>query len=143
MDQPQDARRYDDILALPRHQSRKHRPMPLADRAAQFMPFAALTGYDAAVREEARLTNRQIELDEEALALLNERLQQLDALLPDAPEVLVTYFVADASKAGGAYTSLSGRVKRIDPVDGSLILQGGRRIPLGDIWSIESDAFRG
>ena len=137
-----DTRRYEDILRLPHHSSLRHPAMPRENRAAQFMPFAALTGYDAAVNEEARLTDRKMELDDEALAALNERLRMLSEMLPDAPEVMVTYFVADRKKAGGAYVSLFGRVKRIDPAQGKLIMRDGSVIPLGDIWSVESDMFR-
>lgn len=142
MDRSPDTRRYDDILRLPHHCSRRHPAMPRENRAAQFMPFAALTGYDAAVKEEARLTDRKMELDDEALANLNERLRMLDERLPDAPEITVTYFVADRKKAGGAYDSLYGRVKRIDPVAGNLVMRDGTVVPLGDIWSVEGDVFR-
>ena len=86
-----DARRYEDILRLPHHSSLRHPAMPRESRAAQFMPFAALTGYEAAVNEEARLTDRKMELDDEALTALNERLRMLSEMLPDAPEVTVTW----------------------------------------------------
>ena len=137
----QDTHQYDDIMGLPRPRSTRHAPMPLANRAAQFMPFAALTGYEAAVREEARLTDRKIPLDDDALTQLNARLEVIDGLLPEAPDVTVTYFVPDPRKQGGAYRSLSGRVRRIDPVAGRLIMRGGAAIPLGDIWRIESELF--
>ena len=143
MERSPDTRQYEDILFLPNHRSDRHPAMPRTDRAAQFMPFAALTGYDAAVREEARLTDQKAELDDEALAVLNERLRMLDEMLPDAPEITVTYFAADRKKAGGAYRSLSGRVKRIDPVEGKLIMRGGTSIPLGDIWSIVWEEMKG
>ena len=138
----QDTHQYDDIIGLPRPRSNRRAPMPLANRAAQFMPFAALTGYEAAVREEARLTDRKIALDDDALTQLNARLEVIDGLLPEAPDVTVTYFVPDPRKQGGAYRSLSGRVRRIDPVAGQLIMRGGTAIPLGDIQRIESDLFQ-
>ena len=137
-----DLRRYEDIMRLPHHCSLRHPAMPRENRAAQFMPFAALTGYEAAVSEEARLTDRKMELDDEALSALNERLRMLDEMLPDAPEVTVIYFVADRKKAGGAYVSLFGRVKRIDPTQGKLVMRDGTVILLGDIWSVEGDMFR-
>ena len=142
MDRLPDTRRYEDIMRLPHHCSRRHPAMPRENRAAQFMPFAALTGYDAAVREEARLTDRKMELDDEALANLNERLWMLDERLPNAPEITVTYFVADRKNAGGTYDSLHGRVKRVDPVAGKLFMRDGAVIPLGDIRSVESEMFR-
>ena len=138
-----DRGRYEDILRMPHHCSLRHPAMPRENRAAQFMPFAALTGYEAAVSEEARLTDRKMELDDEALAALNERLWMLSEMLPDAPEVTVTYFVADRKKAGGAYTSLFGRVKRVDPAQGILIMRDGTVIPLGDIWSVACEAWKG
>lgn len=137
-----DLHQYDDIIHLPRHSSPTRAPMPQANRAAQFMPFAALTGYDDAVKEEARLTEQKIELDDDALQQLNERLWALQAMLPDAPEIQVTYFVADPQKLGGAYRQLSGRIKRIDPAGGRLVLRGGAVIPFDNILRIESAAFR-
>ena len=97
--------RYDDIINLPHHVSQKHAPMARADRAAQFSPFAALTGLDAALRETARLTDQRITLDEYEQAALDETLQAVrDALTKkEHPTVEVCYFVPDTRKAGGAY----------------------------------------
>ena len=132
-----DTRSYEDIIRLPRPSSVRHAPMPRGNRAAQFMPFAALTGYEAAIREEARLTDRRLELDEDALATLNERLRRISDLLPDAPEVTVTWFVQDEKKAGGFYETRRGRVKRIEPVSGMLFLRDGSVMMLRDILSID------
>ena len=106
--------RYDDIISLPHHQSKTRPHMPLIDRAAQFSPFAALTGYDDAVKETARQTERKAELSEEMQACLQEKLQILQAQIPTKPEAILTYFEADEKKAGGTYRTIRGRVRRID-----------------------------
>ena len=102
---------YDDMLHLPHHVSEKHPAMSVHDRAAQFSPFAALTGYDAAVQETARLTDRRIELDEGEKAAIDQRLTLVQERLPEPTEVTITYFVPDKKKAGGAYVSVTGTVK--------------------------------
>ena len=105
---------YEDIIALPHHVSASHPQMALADRAAQFSPFAALTGYEDAIDESARLTEEQIELDENAREELDEKLRQIRECGEAHPEITVTYFQKDARKDGGAYVCLTGRVKKID-----------------------------
>ena len=105
---------YEDIIALPHHVSASHPQMALADRAAQFSPFAALTGYEDANDESARLTEEQIELDENAREELDEKLRQIRECGEAHPEITVTYFQKDARKDGGAYVTLTGRVKKID-----------------------------
>ena len=105
---------YEDIIALPHHVSASHPQMSLADRAAQFSPFAALTGYEDAIDESARLTEEQIELDENAREELDEKLRQIRECGEAHPEITVTYFQKDARKDGGAYVTLTGRVKKID-----------------------------
>lgn len=105
---------YEDIIALPHHVSASHPQMALADRAAQFSPFAALTGYEDAIDESARLTEEQIELDENAREELDEKLRQIRECGEAHPEITVTYFQKDARKDGGAYVTLTGRVKKID-----------------------------
>ena len=115
--------RYDDIINLPHHVSQKHAPMARADRAAQFSPFAALTGLDAALRETARLTDQRITLDEYEQAALDETLQTVrDALTKkEHPTVEVCYFVPDTRKAGGAYCTVTGVVKKMAEFELSLI----------------------
>ena len=98
--------RYDEIINLPHHVSKTRPQMPMSDRAAQFTPFAALTGYDAAIKETGRLTDERIELDEEALTALDRKYQLLMDTLDDAPEVTIIYFQPDERKAGGQYLSL-------------------------------------
>lgn len=128
-----DEHRYDDIIDLPHHVSRKHPPMPLFDRAAQFAPFAALNGHEAAIKETARLTEAEIELDEDSKELLDIRLRQLQEHLAEHPEVSVTYFRPDEKKAGGVYETVTGKVKKVDEYVGELVFTDGRRIGLGTI----------
>ena len=105
---------YDDIIDLPHHVSETHPPMSRADRAAQFSPFAALTGYDAAVRESARVTEQRIELDEGVKAELNARLNCILEHLSEHPQVSITYFMPDEKKSGGAYRTVTGAVRKLD-----------------------------
>lgn len=127
---------YDDIIHLPHHVSQNHPQMPLRDRAAQFAPFAALTGYEAAVEETARLTTERRELDAQEAAELNRHLTDLAARLKDRPEVTIEYFVPDERKAGGAYVSVTDTVRNISVAERILILADGTTIPLDDIASI-------
>ena len=129
---------YDDIIHLPHHVSSKRPQMPMSDRAAQFSPFAALTGYDDAIRETGRLTEQKIELDEEALQELNERFNILQEHLCEQPEVRFTYFKPDAQKDGGAYLTVTGVVRKIKLYEREILLQDGTVIPVDDILKIES-----
>lgn len=123
---------YDDIIDLPHPTSERHSRMPMANRAAQFSPFAALSGYDDAVKETARLTDGKIELTEEEKANLDARLQ----LLEPGIAASFTYFQPDSRKQGGAYVTASGEVKRIDGIAREIILMDGRRIPIDDILEV-------
>ena len=125
---------YDDIIDLPRPMSARHPRMSMADRAAQFSPFAALAGHGAAIRETARLTDQRMELTEEEKAVLDEKL----CLLNDTGgEAVFTYFLPDETKSGGAYVTAAGRVKKLDPLGRRVILTGGAVIPVEDILEIE------
>ena len=124
--------RYDDIIDLPHPVSQHHPQMPLADRAAQFSPFAALTGLDAALQETARLTDQRITLDEYEQAELDKTLQALREAAPQHPAVQITYFQPDARKAGGQYVTSVGHVKRIAEYEQQLILTEGTSIPLAE-----------
>ena len=135
--------RYDDLLDLPHHVSVVHPHMSLYDRAAQFAPFKALTGYEDDVEETARLTDHRVELDEERIEQLDARLQLLEEHLADAPTVSITYFVPDARKDGGSYETVSGIVKKIDGVQRVLILRDGRQIAIGDVYGISGELFSG
>lgn len=133
--------KYGDILNMPHHVSATRPQMPMSDRAAQFSPFAALTGYDAAIKETGRLTDTKIELDDEELNNLNLKFQFLVEHLEDELEVAITYFKADEQKAGGAYLEATGIVKKLDDFERLITMQNGTKIPMDDILTIESDAF--
>jgi len=128
---------YDDIIDLPHHVSRNHPQMPMLDRAAQFAPFAALTGYGAAVRETARLTAERRELSPQDAEELDRRLAALIARLPDRPEATVELFVPDDRKAGGAYVTVTGRVRHISVPERTLVMEDGTVVPLDDIVSLD------
>lgn len=134
---------YDDILHLPHHVSEKHPRMSRLDRAAQFSPFAALTGYEAAVKETARLTDQRIELDESEKGAIDQRLTLVQERLPDPIKVTITYFVPDKKKVGGAYVNVSGTVKKIDDYERMVILRDGTSIPIEDILHINGELFDG
>lgn len=133
--------KYDEIIDIPHHVSKTRPQMPMSDRAAQFSPFAALAGYDAAVKETGRLTDEKIELDEESLTALNVRYQVLMDALAEEPEVRITYFKPDERKSGGAYVTTVGAVKKIDDFEQTIIMQDGTRIPMGDVLSLEGELF--
>ena len=128
--------KYDDIIDLPHHISKKHPQMSLEARAAQFAPFAALTGYDDAVKETARLTNERIDLDEEAKMMLDAKLQVIREQLSEKPLVTITYFVPDAKKDGGKYITTNGNVKKIDDYKHLIILDNSLEIPINEIIDI-------
>ena len=131
--------KYDDIIDLPRPVSEKRARMPIADRAAQFSPFAALTGYDDVIQETARLTDFQIELDETEKIRLNETLQKISQNIGDRPQIRVTWFLQDERKQGGAYVSFTGKVKKIDIYREQLLFDDGTAIPIGLIYCIEEE----
>ena len=134
-------RKYDEIMGLPHHVSKTRPQMPMSDRAAQFAPFAALTGYDAAIKETGRLTDERIELDVEALSALDMKYQLLMEALDEAPEVTITYFQPDERKAGGKYVSAVGTVKKIDDFERRITMRDGTRIPTDDVLSIDGELF--
>ncbi len=134
-------RKYDEIMGLPHHVSKTRPQMPMSDRAAQFAPFAALTGYDAAIKETGRLTDERIELDVEALSALDMKYQLLMEALDEAPEVTITYFQPDERKAGGKYVSAVGTVKKIDDFERRITMRDGTRIPMDDVLSIDGELF--
>ncbi len=137
MQKEEELHRYDDIIHLPRHVSAVHPPMPVSDRAAQFAPFAALTGYGDAVRETARLTEEQAELCEEETEALDRALKSILQRGTDSVSVTVTYFAADQKKAGGAYRSYTGTLKKPDTHRGMLVFADGTEVPLSDVLSLE------
>lgn len=133
--------RYDDIICLPHRQSEIRPHMPRVDRAAQFSPFAALTGYEAAVQETARLTETRIELTEAEKAVLDEKLRIVRNSLKFKPEITITWFQPDDKKAGGKYAQVKGVVKRIDSFRRTVIMLGNTSIPIDDIFCLESELF--
>ena len=133
---------YDDIIHLPHHVSKTRPQMSMLDRAAQFSPFAALTGYEDAIQETGRLTDTKVEIGEEVREELDRKQQYLQDIIADRPEITITYFVPDEKKAGGSYTSRTGSLKRIDCYERLLVLTDGTKIPLDEIVDIESECFR-
>lgn len=129
--------KYDDIIHLPHPESVKHPRMSLHDRAAQFSPFAALTGHSAAIDETARLTDRKLELSEEKRAELDCKWQYLMGKIQEHPRIKVTYFIQDEKKEGGFYTTVSDKLKKMDPYRGVLVLAEGTGIYYHDIFEIE------
>ena len=132
---------YDDIINLPHPVSTKHPQMSLADRAAQFSPFAALTGHEAAIAETARLTDTRPVLDESRKMELNDKLQVILGHISLNPEIAVTYFIPDEKKAGGSYHQVLGIIKKYDEAGHTLIMENGSIIPIDDILELESSLF--
>ncbi len=125
---------YSSIIDHPHHRSDRRPHMSMIARAAQFSPFAALTGYDESVAETGRLTDEKIVLDSDALAALDEKIK---AIVPGTSSVCVTYFVADLRKDGGSYVITSGEVKKIDTIENAIIMKDGTKIPVNDIFDID------
>lgn len=132
---------YADIIHLPHHVSRNHPQMPMLDRAAQFAPFAALTGYEAVVGETARLTASKRELDAQEAEELNRQLAVVIEHLSERPEVTVEYFVPDERKSGGAYVTVTGRVRHISVPEKTLVMEDGTVIGFEDIAAISGFQF--
>ena len=128
--------RDQELLEMERPVSARHAPMRRCDRAAQFAPFAALSGFDETVQEAGRLTQAQIELAENEREALNDALVRLAARLPEQPEVRLTYFQPDAKKSGGTYRTIITRVRRLDANAQVLVLTDGTRIPFDALLSI-------
>ena len=133
--------KYDDIINLPHHVSKKHPQMLLRDRAAQFSPFAALTGHKAAINETARLTDEKQILSEDVIAKLNEQLNLIKENIGTNLIVTITYFVPDDRNSGGAYISNTGVVKKINEYNHTVILTDNTVIPIEQISEMQSDIF--
>lgn len=132
--------KYEDIINLPRHVSKTRPRMSAIDRAAQFSPFAALTGYDTAVKETARLTDKRVELDEYMKDSLSHKLQIIEERLEEHPEITITYFQPDSKKSGGAYITAISAVKKIDQYE-TVLMNDGTMIPIDEIISIDGQMF--
>lgn len=133
--------KYDDIINLPHHQSSKRPHMSMRDRAAQFAPFAALTGYGSAINETKRLTDKKIELNDDEKQELNAKLNYIADNLGSKPKVTFTFFNPDAQKSGGAYINVTGIVKKIDTYENCVVLEDDRHISFDDVIGIESELF--
>ena len=136
-----DLHQYDDIINLPHYESKTHPRMSMHQRAAQFSPFAAVTGHDAAVKETERLTDKQIDLDERQKVELDEKLRIISEHLGQNPEVKITYFEPDQKKDGGAYITVSGFMKKIDVYEKKIVLQDGQKIEINQIYDLNSDVL--
>lgn len=132
---------YGDIIHLPHYEPKHHKRMDLYKRAAQFAPFAALTGYGNAIDEAARYTDEAMDLSEDENSRIDRLLMILQAKVNTAPKIRVTHFIPDENKAGGSYIETEGRVKKIDPADKSLVMYGERKIRLEHIIDMSGDIF--
>lgn len=128
--------KYNDIINLPHHVSNTRKPMTLHNRAAQFAPFAALKGYDSAIKEEAMTTSKKIELDEELKTIINENIKLINNNIKEKPKVIITYFIPDNKKTGGSYETIIGNVKRIDNVNKFIVLTDNKRINFDNLLNI-------
>ena len=135
-------KKYAVIAGLPHHVSQVHPQMSMEDRAAQFSPFAALTGYGDVILETQRLTDEKVELDEEALALLNEKYQMLMSRMDEQPVVQITYFQPDERKEGGSYVTVTGVVRRVDDVMRKITMQDGNEIEMEKILNVEEVSYQ-
>ncbi len=128
---------YDDIINLPHYEPKRHPRMSMWNRAAQFAPFAALTGYDAAIQESGRLTDDWLGLSESGNEEMNRKMELIVSMLPEHPSVTIEYFVPDRHKAGGSYQSYTGNVKRIDEYEKHIEFTDGKKVPLDAISEIK------
>ena len=133
--------KYDDMINLPNPTPTCRPRMSAIDRAAQFSPFAALTGYEAVVEEAARLTDFRLELSEDIKVILNLKMQMIVENISREPFVTITYFVPDKRKSGGAYVDASGVVERIDEYERCIILKDETKIPIDQVRDIEGELF--
>ena len=133
---------YSDIINHPHHVSKRRPQMPMSERAAQFSPFAALTGYGDVIQEAGRFVGEKTLLDEETLKLLDLKFQMLADHMDEKPVVTFTVFVPDEAKAGGAYTDIVGVIKKVDTFQRMITLDNGMQIPMDNIIHMESEIFR-
>ena len=131
--------KYDNIISLPHYEPKYHKRMSIYNRSAQFSPFAALTGYEDAVKETARLTDSKIEISEELMDIINMKLQIIESHIKDKPEITITYFESDKRKNGGKYLDYGGNLKRIDIMNGFILFEDNKKISLNNIIDIKSE----
>lgn len=132
---------YADIINLPHHELTTRQRMPLINRAASFSPFAALTGYDEAVKETARQTSKRIELDEGTKEILNDKLRIAVEKADEQPEITITYFLSDKKKDGGAYLTIKAVIKRIDEYEKLVVFTDKTTLPIDDIYEIDGEIY--
>lgn len=132
---------YDDIINLPHHVSKTHPHMSLADRAAQFSPFAALTGYEEAIKEAGRIVDEKIELSEEEKEEINRQLNYLNEHKKDNIQITITYFLKDMKKSGGSYRQITSNLKRLDEIEKTILLADNTILRIDDIRKIQSPLF--
>lgn len=130
---------FSDIINLPHHQSRRHPQMSMKERAAQFAPFAALTGYGSAISEVARLTEEQVPLGDDDNDRLNRLVTHIADRISEQPSVTIVYFKPDSRKQGGSYETITGRLKRIDDYEQQLVMLDGTAIPFENIMDISQN----
>lgn len=128
---------YDDIINLPHHESLKHPKMSLEQRSAQFMPFAALTGYGDEIKNEARITSKKIELDEEYKEILDNKINLIENI-KDVEKIKITYFIKDIKKSGGKYNEIEDYIKKIDKIKKIIVMKDNTIVKIDDIVNIES-----
>ncbi len=133
-------KKYDEIINLSRPKS-KHPKMTLEQRSAQFAPFAALTGYEGQIKETARLTDKRLELDEEAKSILDTKIQIIKEKIAQQPQIEITYFVPDNKKDGGRYETVNSIIRKIDEYYNKIIMNNGISIDIGEIIDIQGDIF--
>lgn len=127
---------YDDIINLPHYEPKYHKRMSAIQRASQFAPFSALTGYDDEVKETARLTNEKIILSEDSMNEISDNIIHINNIIKTKPLVSVTYFVKDTKKQGGKYLTITKNIKRIDDIYNILYMTDGSKISMNDIIEI-------
>jgi len=132
---------YEDIINIPRHISKTHPQASMADRAARFSPFAAISGYEEMVKEAARVTQERIEITDATKELLNEKLNMIAEFLNEEHEITITYFEPDKKKSGGAYISTTGVVKRIDELKRIVVMKNNKKIKIDDVYALNSTLF--
>ncbi len=134
--------KYDNIINLPHFELKNHKRMTMESRAAQFSPFAALTGYSESVKETSRVTKEKIILSEDMKSKLNMKLQMIEEHIKELPEINVLYFVKDKKKTGGEYKEYNGKVRRIDIVEKKILFVDKTVIPIYDILNIKADFIK-
>lgn len=134
--------KYDDIINLPHYEPKNHKRMSLEARAAQFAPFAALTGYEDEIKETARLTDKRINITESQKTLLNSKIQYLLKRIELKPKITFTFFVKDKKKTGGKYIEKTGIIKKIDKINKYIILTDNTKIPISEIINVNSELFK-